>query len=286
MGTLVVGSRRRFSRDAVDSALVKPFSDVEALAGDGGDGYVAGRAFLYARLGGTLFAQFLFGRPEASDVAALCRAYALEVAPGAPAHLSLVEASRVEHVDAAGLELIAAFLREHQSRLREVVTRQAVVRAPGLAGMVMAGFYEVVGAAYPVGVFETRAAALDWLGVPEAGAPLAALESAFLAEDTVLRELRRLLDRPDSPRELELAARRLGTSARTLQRRLAEAGASFRGELMAARIRAAQERLRATDDKLTAVALDLGYGSLQQFSAAFTHVVGLPPSEWRNRHRR
>ena len=49
------------------------------------------------------------------------------------------------------------------------------------------------------------------------------------------------------------------------------------------RMQVAATRLRETDDPITTVGLELGYGSEAAFSRAFKRIVGSAPSEWRKR---
>jgi AraC-like DNA-binding protein len=74
-------------------------------------------------------------------------------------------------------------------------------------------------------------------------------------------------------------------SARTLQHHLRAAGTSFRREVHAAQVAAAQRLLIDTDDKLGAIALEVGCATLQHFSTLFRKQTGLSPSAWRERHR-
>lgn len=84
---------------------------------------------------------------------------------------------------------------------------------------------------------------------------------------------------------LPRVARLLGTSARTLQRRLAEEGSSFRRELDMVRSRVAVRYLEETRISLTNLALTLGYSDLAAFSHAFRRAMGSSPSRWRSVHR-
>jgi AraC-like DNA-binding protein len=90
-----------------------------------------------------------------------------------------------------------------------------------------------------------------------------------------------------NPRQVGLAvvARALGMSTRTLQHHLALAGTSFRQEIHLSRVLAAQRLLAETDDKLSAIALEIGCASLQHFSTLFRKHTGESPSAWRARHR-
>ena len=80
---------------------------------------------------------------------------------------------------------------------------------------------------------------------------------------------------------LEGAAAALGMSPRTLHRRLAEEGASFRGVRDALRREAALARLERTGDTIAAIAADLGYAEPSAFFRAFVGWTGRSPSAYR-----
>jgi AraC-like DNA-binding protein len=83
---------------------------------------------------------------------------------------------------------------------------------------------------------------------------------------------------------LPRVAKMLGTSQRTLQRRLAGEGRTFRDELETVRSRVAMRYLEETAIPLTSLAMTLGYSDLAAFSHAFRRSVGASPSAWRKRH--
>lgn len=103
--------------------------------------------------------------------------------------------------------------------------------------------------------------------------------------EELLAELRSLLNEEAANATLLLAARRLGTSPRTLQRVLRMLGTSFRAELAQVRIQRARHRLINDDVALTAIAFDLGYASLQSFDRQFRRIMGETPSGFRRRSR-
>jgi AraC-like DNA-binding protein len=119
----------------------------------------------------------------------------------------------------------------------------------------------------------------SFLAVLAPGPAPAPAESAFLAQlhEVLAQRIREV--------SVDDAARALRTSSRTLQRRLRRAGTSFSAELTEARIRAGKERMRATDDKLTVIALEVGCASPQHFSTMFRKHTGMTPSEWRRTQR-
>lgn len=87
---------------------------------------------------------------------------------------------------------------------------------------------------------------------------------------------------PELP-DLDEVARRLHLSPRTVHRRLAEEGASFRAIKDALRRDMALARLSKTRDSVAAVAADLGYADTSAFYRAFVSWTGQPPSRYRRR---
>jgi AraC-like DNA-binding protein len=84
---------------------------------------------------------------------------------------------------------------------------------------------------------------------------------------------------------LPRVAHMLGTSQRSLQRRLALEGRTFRDELETVRGRVAMHYLEETTIPLTSVSMTLGYSNLAAFSHAFRKMTGMSPSAWRKSAR-
>jgi AraC-like DNA-binding protein len=81
------------------------------------------------------------------------------------------------------------------------------------------------------------------------------------------------------------AARALAMSQRTLQRRLAEHGVSYREVQQLARAREARRLLGYEDMSVSEIAWQLGYTDVPSFSNAFKVWTGLSPTEWRQTPR-
>jgi len=98
-----------------------------------------------------------------------------------------------------------------------------------------------------------------------------------------LVEVRRVLHARIADPELGIGeiARVLGASARTLQRRLREAGVSFRELRDEVRYQRARETLLRGDATIDQIALDLGYRDRSNFVRAFTRWAGRSPSQFR-----
>ncbi|MBK6520337.1 MAG: helix-turn-helix transcriptional regulator [Polyangiaceae bacterium] len=248
--------------------------------------FVAGATWLHFCPEPGLFGVVLFGRPDREQGERLVRSLRVELEPHVPRHRSIVDTSRIEAADAGAFEAIAAYVREERAALGEKVERLVLVRPSGLEGAVVAGFFGVLEAPYPVTVVSDARAGLAALGAPDG---LAAVLDAGVATvrgvDPIVGRLRDHLAARLAEATMAGACSALGLSERTLQRRLTEAGTSFRAELTSARLKAAARRLTDTQDPITAIALDAGFSSLQHFSTKFSEVFGASPTLWRERAR-
>jgi len=83
---------------------------------------------------------------------------------------------------------------------------------------------------------------------------------------------------------IEDVARELRTSSRTLQRRLAEDGATFQQLMQEARRELARHYLLHSSLELNETAYLLGYEDAHSFFRAFQQWEGHSPGEWRARH--
>lgn len=85
---------------------------------------------------------------------------------------------------------------------------------------------------------------------------------------------------------LEEVASQLAIAPRSLRRRLAEEGTSFRHLVDAERGQLAVQLLAGTEMKLDEMALQLGYGDTASFTRAFRRWFGQSPSEYRKAAKR
>lgn len=130
--------------------------------------------------------------------------------------------------------------------------------------------------------FVTHNAELAAALAPQLEAELAqALASAELGEQVKGIVKRQLAGRRP---EIGEVARELRVSARTLQRRLAEDGASFQQLIQEARRELAHHYLLHSSLELNETAYLLGYEDAHSFFRAFHGWEGSPPGEWRARH--
>lgn len=264
--------------------MLRRAATLEAFREDLVGSYTAGTTWVHAAVRPELFVVLLFDAPNEEDMRQLVESLRLELDEGVAPHRSLVDAGGVARADLGAFETLGAYVGANRDRLSEQVTALSLVRPKGMEGAVVAGFFEVLGAPYPVSVFEDTEAALSWLGEDDPKALVEALEALTSASPTAGALRAFLTSNLDTP-ELDAAARALGVSSRTLQRRLETEGTTFQQEVLRARLAEAERRMLQSDAPLTTIALDAGFGTLQRFSTAFKRVHGLSASEWRAKKR-
>jgi AraC-like DNA-binding protein len=248
---------------------------------------IAGRSWLYFYASDAFCGFLLWGKPMQEDVERLVRVLRVEL-DRAP-HVSLVDARRVEDADPRGFRVLEKYVRAHAAALEKCVERLAIVRPEGLLGAVTAGFFGIAPQPYPVKLFDDREKAAAWLGVRDAKRVLGDIaheETRAAGVAPLLRDVRALLESRLDRATLADAAKAIGMSERTLQRKLGEHDTTFAAEVNQARVRVAKRLLREGDAKLTQVALEVGCASLPSFSALFRRATGETPSAWRARVRR
>jgi len=102
------------------------------------------------------------------------------------------------------------------------------------------------------------------------------------AESSKVGKVKRLIDAEYAgPWNLDTLSRTVNWNRTTLANAFrAEVGVSIHQYLMSRRIAVAQERLSHTDDKITAIAMDVGY-SHAAFQRTFKRLTGMSPSRYR-----
>ncbi len=103
-------------------------------------------------------------------------------------------------------------------------------------------------------------------------------------ESALLRAIRDRLGTAGGSVTLAAIARTLGTSPRSLQRRLQSKRLSFQGVVEQARRALAEDYLSDSQRTLDDVASAVGYTQLRAFTRAFRRWTGTTPSAWRRLH--
>lgn len=107
------------------------------------------------------------------------------------------------------------------------------------------------------------------------------LEKLRAGESTASRVQRLLLEGHGGFPSLQMAARRLHVTPRTLHRRLVSEGTSYRDLLEEVRRALAIEQMRSGRFSIEEIAYTLGYSDLANFRRAFKRWESVPPSVYR-----
>jgi AraC-like DNA-binding protein len=243
------------------------------------DAYVVGREFAAFHVAPTLFGLVVWGRPDIEQARQIVAARGAELADGGPHHVVL-DYRLLEVVDQEAFRVIAEWVAANRDALTANTARVALVKPiDPFAGATVAGFYTVVKAPYPSQLCLTLDDAEAWLGVPVVE-PATRVHDLSAAGRSTITTLVQLLDRSPAM-AVDEAARSLGLSGRTLQRRLRAEGTTYVAESRKAIIRRAKHLLATTDDKIADIAHAVGCASPQHFTDLFRSDVGVPPAAWR-----
>jgi AraC-like DNA-binding protein len=264
--------------------------DIAAYVADPIGRYVGGPTYLHFFADAGLCGIVFWGRPDEHAIRMLTRALDVELPDRCGPHATYVDARRLAAVDEAAFYALSSYVGTHAELFGEKVTHQAIVRPEGVLGAMVAGFYDVTPSVTPERrrIFNNPEEAFRWIGREDATAVIEEIAAAYAAASArpeLLEALHQHLAVHLRAITVSSVARSLGVSPRTLQHYLRRAGTSFRREVNAARVRAAQQLLQAGETKLTFIALEVGCASSQHFSTLFRKETGCAPSAWRARGR-
>ena len=238
--------------------------------------YVRGQCFLSLCQSDSLYGGYLWGRPNAEQTRRFIEVLRVEMRPQAVRHHAFMDLTGLTWVDSDAFVLMREFLKEVEPRQVEITAREAVVRPSGVAGAVVAGFFALQPPPYPSKTFADATEAARWLEVePAVHREWERLRESVNGVAPELARVREVLATHYREADVAFVAECLNWSARTLQRRLKAWRTGFQQELDAARLEQAKARLSGTDDKLAAVAAEIGFSSAQHFSEWFRAQTGV-----------
>lgn len=262
-------------------------ANVDAFRSDPIGACLVGRTWVHFCWSSDLWGLVLFGRPDRQDAQVLSRSLGLEFEVGIAAHAFYVDARHLDGVDPDAFSELIALYRDNLVQASAIYTRLGLIIPEGVEGAIVTGFYGSHEPPFPFRVLRDPKSACEWLGAPaDLDDHLMAIVAGQRGASTIVLALRNLLVADGAPNDPAAIARALGMSARTLQRRLREAGTSLQKELIGFRVEAAKKRLIESDTPVTVIALDLGFATPQHFSRQFREATGVAPTEWRTRFRR
>lgn len=228
-----------------------------------------------------------WGRPTREETAAILRALDGVFHPSLAPRVDIILNGRdIEGIDPDALRTLLDWLVERKARLASRVRLQFGVIADGLVGVTLAGILPVLGEHHEFRV--VRDAREAFRALSPAGDALCDEVEGIVATargaPREIRELRDFLRSRATEATLEVAARALALSERTLQRILKDHGTTFTSELRDARFAVAYERLVQSDEKMIAVAARVGL-SENALTQLVREKTGVTPAELRKRSR-
>jgi AraC-like DNA-binding protein len=274
----------RSERGTPERVDVIPSLSPSSFLSDPGGRYCAGRTWFVCCPGGGLAGTTAWGTPDEKDV----RAWATAARGFTNKHTArFLDVRRVksvgEPVFAAVVEHIAATTRSAQVRGAVIVQEDSLLAATASGFSAVSASRSLV-----LRTFTDLVPALAWLGhasPAELARELDTIEARAIGSTPLLRDVRAALSGRVGHADIKTVASALGVSIRSLQRRLAEEGTSFRAEVGRARLLDAERLLRETDASVAEVALEVGFASAQHLALVFRRGMGTTPTCWRARAR-
>ncbi len=243
------------------------------------------RSFAYWQAERRVFGTMIWGRPNEADVDEMCAAHEVGADPLFAGHTSLVDVRALESVDLLAFERLLGYLKQRRDAWSPNVAHQAVLHRGGFAHATVAGMFQFLKPGHPVSFTDDPVVAYAAVGADEERPALEALRSSLLGAPDVVRRTRLAFDALPPRPEPTAVARLVGMSVRSLQRRLAEAGSSFRRERQMQMLRASERLLEGTELDLDAIAGLVGASSASQLVRLFREHRKTTPGALRKRKR-
>lgn len=262
-----------------------PCATPEEFERDATGKYYVGRCFVIFKQSPGFDGLSIWGHPDPDSLRLVVRL--LDTALVTP-HVSIVDMRAVTGVDFEGFDVMYEGVRKLQNGFAKTILRQAILRPSGPIGAMVLGFYNLIHVRYPVNHFTDEDDALVWLGIANRDDVLAELsemrEAVFGRPELAIRLRNHLTSTAGrgSPDEI---ARALGLSVRSMQRKLADLGTSFRDEVHAFRTERAKTLLVGSDHSLIVIADHSGFDSVRAFTEVFGKRTGESPQAFRLRIR-
>lgn len=263
--------------------MMRRVDDVSSfLVAAGGDCYFATDKFLVWRKGADLLGFSVWADRERSSFEQQARILDHFTAPGRTRVRVLIDTALCSDANPTTFSRTVRFLSSRRARHAASIEQLAVVVPQGVAGAAIVGLTVIVQPEFALRHFSDVSAALSWLhhDNPKALAQELASLHRLSANRSLLAGLHRLFMETEFTISLGQAARRFGMSQRTLQRRLSAANTTFHAELSNAKLAMAKTLLSLGGRSITTIALELGFASVQHFSARFSAVHGESPRSW------
>jgi AraC-like DNA-binding protein len=247
--------------------------------------FFAGRCFSYWQDETRALGTVMWGRPLEADIDAMIPFFEIGIDPRFSGHASFVDCRAIDSIDVLAFGKLLSYLASRRHAWGPNVGRQAVLHPDGFVGVIVAGALHVARPPYPFACFHGDGAdAFAWCGVPELHEPVEALRAELIRSPEIARRVHRVLLERGLAGAAEVS-RALGVSPRTLQRRLGEAGTTFRRERDRFLSLEIERLLDGTELDLDAIAAAVGLSSASHLVAHFRATHGTTPGAWRAERR-
>lgn len=248
--------------------------------------YVLRRSFAYWQAERRVFGMMMWGRPEEADVLEMVGAHEVGANPLFRGHTSLVDVRDLESVDLMSFETMLAHLKQRRDAWSPNVGKQVVLHRGGFAHAAVVGMFQFLKPAHPVEFCEDPVVAFDTLGAGDVRDEVEALKARLLGLPEPVRRVREALNALPPDAAPAAIVKHLGTSMRSLQRRLTECGTSLRAEKQLHILRSAERLLETTELDLDALAARVGASSGSHLVTLFRQHHNTTPGAFRAaRHR-
>ncbi len=180
----------------------------------------------------------VWGRPRLDELRDLLRLLEVILHPDGARELdTLTDVSAITGVDMRAFQGLLDHAVHGRLKAAKRIRRQAIVRPRSVVGAVVTGLYDLIGHGFPVRFFETRGAALEWLGRPDARAVQQWIEQTIPLAELSSRETNAVALAAEGHGNKEIAYRMTiaaSTVSVLLHRAARKLGVRSRPELVAA----------------------------------------------------
>jgi AraC-like DNA-binding protein len=247
--------------------------------------FFGGRCFGFWQDETRAFGTVMWGRPLEADIKAMIPFFEIGTDTRFAGHASFVDCRAIESVDMLAFGTLLSYLARGRDAWGPNIGRQAILHPDGVVGVIVAGALHVTRPPYPFACFHGDGTdAFQWCGVPELHRPIASLRESMIELPEMIQRVRTTL-KHHGPISIHEVARALGISQRTLQRRLGDAGTSFREERTRHIDLETERLLEGTDLDLEAIARHVGLNCASNLIAHFRATHATTPGAWRSERR-
>lgn len=265
----------------MESPTFTRVSSLETFFGPPARRITVHRAFAYWQMEREVFGSIVWGRPDESDVAQMCAAHEVGANPLFRGHASLIDVRALESVDLLAFQRLLAYLVKRRDAWSPNVSRQVILHGGGYAHAVVLGMFRIFGPTHAIVFEDDPAKAFATVGASAVRAELESMRLELLGTPEIVRRLEAVLAELGPRATVSAIARRLGTSARSLQRRLAAVGTTLGVEQQKHVVRSCERLLEHTELDLDAIAAQVGASSASHLVTLCRRHRGRTPGELR-----